>query len=188
MEVWKDIPGYEGLYQVSNLGRVKGLERYVDNGPRSHRPEQIKKPVEAGSESKTNGQRYLQVGLWREGKGKSLLLHRLVAEAFIPNPEKKTTVNHKNGDKHDNRVENLEWSTQQENNRHAVANGLNGGVHQRNKKGSIPVAQYDKDMNLIAIYPSMREAQRVTGISEGNIRAGILKGWKHGGFIWKKAQ
>ena len=114
-------------------------------------------------------------------------VHRLVAEAFIPNPHGKETVNHINGDKHDNRAVNLEWNTYKENNNHAVKVGLNGTEHMQNKKGSMPVAQYDKDMHLIKIYPSLREAERQTGVDCRSISLGIRKGWKYGGFIWKKA-
>lgn len=133
MEAWKDIPGYEGLYQVSNYGRVKGLERSVENNHRSHRPERIVAQSEAGKP--TNGQRYLQVGLWHNGKVKRFLVHRLVAEAFVPNPESKGTVNHKNTNKHDNRAENLEWATQKENVRHAMALGVNTAVLRKGKNG-----------------------------------------------------
>lgn len=186
-EIWKDIAGYEGLYQVSNLGRVKSLERYTQNhGKPQHHPEQIKKP----SDKKRKGvlQGYLALQLYKNNEGKNFHVHRLVAEAFIPNPENKRTVNHKNGDKHDNRVENLEWTTYSENNVHAYQTGLNDSSHRRNRKGSIPVSQYDEEMNLIATYPSMREAERQTGIDCASISLGVIKGWKYGGFIWKKAQ
>lgn len=99
----------------------------------------------------------------------------------------KKTVNHINGDKYDNRTENLEWNTYKENNKHAYVTGLNDSSHRRNCKGSKAVAQYDKNMNLIAIYPSIHEAERQTGIDDASIALGIKKGWKYGGYIWKKA-
>lgn len=80
------------------------------------------------------------------------------------------------------------WSTYTENNHHATQTGLNGTEHMRNKKGSMRVLQYDADMNLIAEYPSMREAERQTGIDCASISLGVRKGWKYGGFIWKKAE
>ena len=108
-EEWRDIIGYEGLYQVSNLGRVKSFWRGR---------ERIKKPVKA-----FNG--YLHIELFKKGgKRKGFTVHRLVASAFIPNPLNKREVNHVNGVKTDNRVENLEWATSSENKRHAVATGL----------------------------------------------------------------
>ncbi|WP_405320527.1 NUMOD4 motif-containing HNH endonuclease, partial [Frisingicoccus sp.] len=164
MEVWKDIAGYEGLYQISNLGRVKSIERWQYNpvckDSKQYHPEKIKIPSERKRKNAKQG--YLALQLYKDNKGKNCYIHRLVAEAFIPNPDNKETVNHINGDKHDNRVENLEWSTYRENNVHAYKTGLNDETHRRNCKGSYPVEQYDKDMNLIAVYPSMREAERQT--------------------------
>ena len=186
-EIWKDIEGYEGLYQVSNLGRVKSLGRYVkSNKGMQYRTEQIKVPSER--KRKTAIQGYLTTQLYKNNKGKNCYIHRLVANAFIDNPENKPTVNHINGNKHDNRVVNLEWSTYRENNVHAYKTGLNDANHRRNCKGSMPVAQYDLDMNLINVYPSIREAERKTGIDCRCIGLGIKKGWKYGGFIWKKAE
>lgn len=186
-EIWKDIPGYEGLYQVSNLGRVKSLERLVNNGVADYTiAERIKTPSEKINKGRDNG--YLALALYKNNKSKNFYVHRLVAEAFVPNPQRKETVNHINGDKHDNRAQNLEWSTYKENNLHAYVTGLNGETHRRNRKGSIPVAQYDEEMNLIKIYPSLHEAERQTGIDDSSIKLGIKNGWKYGGFIWKEAK
>lgn len=187
-EIWKDIEGYEGLYQVSNLGRVKSMERYVINhsGVSYLIHEKIRKATEKKDKNKKQG--YMHIALYKNNKGKNYYVHRLVAEAFIENPENKKTVNHINGNKHDNRVENLEWLTYSENNVHAIEKGLNGTEQRRNKKGSMPVAQYDKDMNLIAIYPSMREAERQTGVDCRSIGKGVLKGWKYGGYTWELAK
>ena len=99
-EIWKDIEGYEGLYQVSNLGRVKSLER-IDRLGRL-KPGVILRPkVERGG--------YLLVGLHKEGKQKMFLVHRLVAHAFIPNPEGLPEINHRDEDKTNNLVDNLEY-------------------------------------------------------------------------------
>ena len=102
-EIWKPIKDYEGLYEVSNLGRVKSLN-YRKTGK-----EKILKNIECN-----NG--YLKVGLIKFGKCKMCSIHRLVAEAFIPNPEDKPCIDHINTIKNDNRVENLRWVTHKENN------------------------------------------------------------------------
>lgn len=110
-EVWKDIKGYEGIYQVSNMGRVKTLEKKLHtwNGGRTQQ-ETILKPIIQRSG-------YAHVGLWSSSKCKQSRLHRLVAETFCPNddPLNKTQVNHINENKLDNRAENLEWVTAKQN-------------------------------------------------------------------------
>ena len=109
-EIWKDIPGYEGNYQVSNQGRV-----------RNSRSQKVLKPkmLRAG---------YYQYTLSLQGRSFHRLAHRLVAQAFIPNPESKPQINHKNGQKTDNRVENIEWCTGRENQLHRYKIlGHNGG-------------------------------------------------------------
>ena len=119
-ELWKDIDGYEGLYQVSNFGRIKSLPKtWICGNKKSKRfkPETLLKPsyITCG---------YLQVWLSKDNVPKSYRVHRLVAKSFIPNPNNKETINHINGIKDDNRVENLEWNTIQENLNHALVNNL----------------------------------------------------------------
>ena len=121
-EFWKDVKDFEGLYQVSNLGRVKSLKREVvyfegNNSKNQHHTvfEKIK-----NASKKDNG--YLITSLYKGNKGNHKYIHRLVAEAFIPNPDNLPTVNHKNLNKQDNRVENLEWCSYADNNDHARKN------------------------------------------------------------------
>jgi len=120
MEIWKDVKGYEGLYQVSNKGNVKAYPRTSIGGfgAVNYRPEHYMKQYQ----TKIG---YLTVRLSKNQKGKNITVHRLVAEAFLDNPENKITVNHINGIKNDNNLINLEWATYKENNNHAYENGLN---------------------------------------------------------------
>lgn len=122
-EQWKDITGYEGEYLVSNLGNIKSIKRY-------HRGyDVVLKPLKTGPDWK-NENCYLQVTLSKKNKTEKKLIHRLVAEAFIPNPDNKPQVNHIDGNKANNHIDNLEWSTESENSNHAinVLGKMNNGV------------------------------------------------------------
>lgn len=149
-EIWKDIENYEGLYQVSNLGRVKSL-------PRNTAHLRIMTP------RKDRGG-YLYIGLTKNGINKSKKVHRLVAQAFIPNVDNKPTVNHKNGVKTDNNVENLEWATQKEQAQHAVKIGLWKWEEESKRKLSKyfakKVIQKDDDGNIIKIWNSLSDVSR----------------------------
>lgn len=117
MEIWKDIKGYEGKYQVSNLGRVKSLIEWHGN---CHLDKWVKK--EKIITPTNNGYGYLIIGLANRGKRKNFYIHRLVAEAFIPNPENLPVINHKDYNKQNNNVNNLEWMTQKENTNYSKPN------------------------------------------------------------------
>lgn len=181
-EIWKDVIGYEGIYQVSNLGRVKRIGKYR-NQVKEWDSNKILKPGK-----KNNGYMYCQLS--KDNKTSPKMVHRLVAEAFIENPDNKKTVNHIDGNKANNTVENLEWNTYSENNLHRLYSliGYNKG-DRRNQRGK-PVLQYDLQGNFIKEYPSYREAQRETGITTIDVvcRGARQKRKKQitaGGFIWK---
>lgn len=118
-EIWKDIEGYEGLYQVSNLGRVKSLDRLGATGYKLKGKMRKLWYIKQG---------YQRVGLNKDSHKINYLVHRLVAQAFIPNKENKPFINHKNGIKDDNGVDNLEWCTDEENQSHAIKHGLNNNI------------------------------------------------------------
>lgn len=177
-EIWKDIPHYEGLYQVSNYGRVKSLERFQQNHSKLQRvPERIKAQV-----LKPNG--YQAVNLYKNGRGKMEYVHRLVAMAFLDNPERKPQVDHIDGDRANNILENLRWVNQSENNLNPVTRNKRLGVVINGTK----VRKFDLDGNLITEYKSVRQAERENGFSNG-----LLSKWfgsgdscRYKGFIWKK--
>lgn len=119
-EIWKDIAGYEGLYEISSLGRVKSLPKMSGS---CMRKEKI-----LGSKNRLTKDGYARVNLYKDGKGKDFRVCRLVATHFISNPENKQTVNHINGIKTDDRAENLEWATLKENMQHAYDTQLKRGM------------------------------------------------------------
>ena len=165
-EIWKDIKGYEGLYQVSNLGRVKSLAKTVIycNGKVYHYAETIMKLQE-------HRRGYLKVGLKKDGLFRNVFVHRLVANAFIPNSNNLSQVNHIDENPKNNRVDNLEWCDCQYNVDYSL---------------SKPVCQYDMQGNLLAVWKSMIEVDRVLGIPDTNIGKcckGIYK--QAGGYVWR---
>ena len=163
MEIWKDIEGFEGLYQVSNLGRTKRLYK--------NDKEKILKPF-------SNKDGYLRVNLCKEGKSKQSKVHRLVAKAFIPNLDNKSQVNHRDENKSNNKVENLEWVTSKEN--------INYGTRTERmaKSQSRPIYGINIKTNERIEFPSTMEAQR-NGFDQGNI-VKCLKGRRksHKGYKW----
>lgn len=166
-EIWKDIEGYEGYYKISNLGNVKSIPR---NG--TIKKEKILTPVK-------NQDGYLKVLLSKNGKRKSVSIHRLVANAFIKNNLNKLTVNHKDGNKLNNKISNLEWATHKEQTNHAYKNNLI--KHYKRK-----INQYDLEGNFIKSYNSIAEAQKINNISRGMICKCCKKiRNKTGGYKWE---
>lgn len=140
MEIWKDILGYEGYYQVSNLGNVKSLDRVRETLPTA------KKQFKTFNEGrvlipKESNRGYLRYALTKEGKTKYLSAHRLVAQSFIPNIKDKPDVNHINGIKTDNRIENLEWCTGSENIKHNYVLGIMNQKGDKNNCAILTIEQ-----------------------------------------------
>ena len=205
-EVWKDIPQFEGIYQVSNMGRIK----ITRNG---------KVRITIGVLEKSTG--YMRFSLYRGGYIKRDYVHRLVAKAFIYNDENKPEIDHVNTIRHDNRVENLRWVTRKENRNNPLslehlrvaftgensphfgrkrsketkrkisealkASPLNHGRTGSMCKNSQPVYQYDLQGNFIAGYAGQAEASRMTGISQSEI-SNVCNGKSNvaGGYLWRK--
>lgn len=173
MEIWRAVPGFEGRYEVSNEGRVRNSK---------HR---VLRPKRAGAG-------YQMVAL---GYGKYRYIHRLVATAFLPNPEGKPQVNHIDGDKTNNAVDNLHWCTASENQRHAYATGLlDGTACKKPRKGhdhprSRQVVMLSDTGHIRITYPSITEASKETGIDYSTIH-GVLHGKfkQAGGWRWAFSQ
>ena len=159
-EIWKDILGYEGLYQVSNLGRVKSLK---------YGKEKILKP-------RKNTKGYLSIKLYKNGLKKTYYVHRLTAQTFIPNPNDLTEINHKDEDKENNRVENLEWCDRKYNNNYGT----------RTVKCSKLVLQFTKTGEFVNEWKSTMDVERNLGYDHSKISA-CCNGKRKSAynFIWK---
>jgi hypothetical protein len=137
LEIWKPIQGFENLYEVSNLGNVKSLDKLVNGWcSKKLRKEKLIKP--------TDRRGYLIVGLSKEGYRKYFSVHRLVAMAFIPYGDFSLTVNHKDGNKQNNLIENLEWCTRSEQMKHAIKTGLFKPISPRERGYVVTPQQYEK--------------------------------------------
>ena len=179
-EVWRDITGFEGCYAVSNMGRVKSLDRELPHKTHGvwHIRERVLKPGEIGN--RNGKQSYLAVML-HTGGGKMMpcRIHRLVAEAFIPNPDGKEQVNHIDGNKANNRADNLEWCTSQENVDHAWKHGLCENVGRVNAR---PVVNEDTGQ----VFRSIKEAELACHISPGAIQHCVGRKTKTAaGYRWR---
>ena len=181
-EIWRDIQGYKGLYQASNLGRIKSLGRKVWNGYQMiEHSERILKP-------RINSKGYVFYALFKDGKRKDFKGHYLIANTFIKNPYNKPMVNHKDTKKDNNNVFNLEWCTNQENIIHAYENKLfknrkrrykfgkqdpmkclgkyrDIAIEKAKQKNSKALLELDENGNVIKRFASTREAERFYGIT-----------------------
>ena len=172
-EIWKDVEEYNGLYQVSNLGRIRNSAGLIMR----------QKPSKDG---------YVRIMLFQNHKYKSHYVHILVAKAFIPNPYNKTEVNHIDAVKSNNTCANLEWVTKSENHYHAVKMGLKPvcptkGKHGNDNPCTKPIYQYDMDGNFIREWKSREDAARFYNCAKNSISRcmnGVRNSCK--GFIWRR--
>ena len=178
-EIWKDIEGYEGCYQVSNKGNVRSVDRYIEcRGSLRMQKGKVLKPY-------VNKYGYRQVILNGKNRPRLCRINRLVAQAFIPNPNNLPQVNHKDEIKTNDCVENLEWCTCLYN---LTYNDLHHRRNNMNNKKSKQVMQI-KDGKVIATYPSINEAARKLNCGSGNI-VRCCKGEKKTayGYQWRYAE
>ena len=187
-EIWKDIKGYEGLYQISNLGNVKKIKNKKYN---INKKEVEEKEINKYISIRTHKLGYKYVKLTdKNGIRKNLFLHRLIAQAFIPNPNNYSCINHINGIKNDNRIENLEWCSQKQNVRYAWDNGLCENVRKvcaiNGKRKSKKIIQKNKNGEVIKVWNSTMDIERELGILHNNITF-CCKHYNRtaGGFIWE---
>ena len=184
-EIWKPVVGYEGLYEVSNVGRVRSLPRDIiqSNGKKIRTKGKI---LILWLQNKG----YKMTCLRRDNRSKFKLVHQLVGKAFIPNPDNKPFIDHINGNRSDNRVENLRWCTAKENSNFELAkkhasDAIRGktGVLCPNSKS---VSQFTLDGKYIRTFGSGCEAERETGIDQGRISL-VCRGKRRqtGGYIWR---
>jgi hypothetical protein len=160
IEIWKDIEDFEGLYQVSSFGRVKSIERVVEYSCKNHQ-NGGKHTVEGRILTQaTDGKGYKRISLWKNNKSYNKFVHRLVAQAFIPNPENKETVNHIDFNSSNNNVENLEWLTMKENN--------DWSYHRKQDKIYQMIKVIFTD-GRTEIYPSISKASKFIGCHRDTI-------------------
>lgn len=181
-EKWADIAGFEGYYQISNRGNVRSCERLLPaaNGGTQKKRGQIIKPT-----TMPNG--YLQVGLHKDGVHRCAYVHRLVAIAFLDNPKGFTEVNHKDENKANNQVDNLEWCSHYYNINYGTTRSRISKTHIERGCSAIPVAQV-LNGRVVAVFKSATDAERATGISSSSIRKCCLKRPRFktaGGYSWE---
>lgn len=183
-EIWKPVVGFEGLYVVSSAGRVKSIERDVPHSFNKvqHIPERILTPI-------NNSAGYYYVSLCKEGVIRRILVHRIVAEAFIPNPFGLPFINHKDENPANNAVDNLEWCNNSYNQKYGSANNkrMVARIEKDTSTAPKPVMQLSEKGALIKIFASASEAARDTGLDRSLISRRCRTCNRHllGGYIWR---
>ena len=172
MELWKPIKNYEGLYAVSNTGKIKRL-RFINN--KTNKSQITDKILQL------NNGGYLTVSLSKNGKQKSYLVHRIVADAFMENPKKLKEINHIDGNKCNNNLENLEWCTREHNMREAFKNGLwkspNKNKFGGNSLKAKKVAMIDKDTNkVLKVFNSIIDGEKYCNSNSSGAISSCCKG------------
>ena len=184
-EIWKDIEGYEGCYQVSNLGRLKSLERTVkgNNGGVYVKKEKILTPT-------INSSGYYHTCLRKDGRSVAVYIHRIVAQAFLPNPDNLPLINHKDEDKTNNRVENLEWCSAKYNTNYGSANDRRcESLKKRNNNYNIGIPKVRRKVLCLEtgiIYNSLKSVNTQLGLHHHRISQ-CCKGIRNtcGGYHWR---
>ena len=175
-EIWKDIKGYEGLYQASNLGRIKSLNSF------GRKKEIILKP--------RTGNRYYMIALYKNKERKDLLLHRIITETFLEKKQNKPFVNHKDENPFNNNVNNLEWCSHKDNMNWGTRNKRISLKNTNNPKICKKVIQYDLNGNFIKEYLSIKEACKELNVKNNHIGACCKKQYGRKtacGYKWKYA-
>lgn len=173
VEIWKPIVGYEEFYEVSSLGRVKGLDRRVKN----KNGERFAKGVIKQTKLNNNG--YEIISLFKNGKEKTYLIHRLVAQAFIPNPNNFPEINHRDEIKTNNRLDNLEWCDRKYNRHYGTR------IERCAKKHCKPIVQLSKKGDLICVFESAAKAGEKLNIDRRSLSKCCNKQKTAYGFKWQ---
>lgn len=168
-EEWRDVTNYSGIYQVSSYGRFRTLPRMIKHTRCGYN---FRKGVIHSYSEDYSGDDYISVQLWRDGKYIQRQLHVLIAEAFLPNLENKPQVNHKDGNKRNNAVSNLDWVTAKQNSHHAISTGLN-----KLSGTGKPV----KDLDTGIVYQSISDAARRLNINHSSVKESIYRGSRYAG-------
>lgn len=178
-EQWKPIKGYEGMYEVSDHGRIRSVDRI---GYKRHNSGCMARYFYKGQiiRQRASELGYKTVGLSKNGKQKHFSVHRLVGFHFLEKPDGKDCINHIDANPSNNHVSNLEWCTQSENIQYAYDHGTKRPPHLK------PVGQYDDDWNLIKVWEGQTAAARALGTHQANIMKVCYGEREHaGGFRWK---
>lgn len=182
-EIWKDIPKYEGYYKASNFGRIKSVDRiiYDSKGRKQKFSGRVLRQT-------TTTKGYKRVQLNKGGTGKHVFVHVVVLTSFYPRPDSLTQVNHKDEDKANNRLENLEYCTASYNQNYGHCSANKSRATRNDKKKSKPIIQMTTSGTVINEFPSIREAERVLGFQHGHLRE-ACNGNLHTayGYKWKWA-